>query len=426
MLTQLRVRRFTLAILFLQALVSVETFNPALSGLTQDEAVRQNGDLRPQIASLALWLLVILLSHVPRATRFPLHLKAMALPAAYLAWSASSFVWSNDPGGAMPKAVALGVTTYAAWRLATLLTVKEVFDCTYAALAVLLVASAGLALAVPEVGIVQREWQHIGNWQGMFASKQGLGMVSAVFTGIVLLRLADRRTLLDAALFVVGAACLVGSESRGAGVMAAVAVACLIVARLYRRATIIVTGAMAAVLLVAALNIAYFAATGNNAIDAFGAEINVTGRTFIWQYSIGLWSGRPWLGFGLNGFWTDPAIYDGFLRSHGWVLDNFHDGYIGVLVETGLIGFGLLLALCAKLVATVHRLLLTTPKSGRLSLEMATMFLVMFFTINLTETYLSRSTNFLALLFAFLVAKIVPAFAARIVPAPAHPMLAEA
>ena len=69
----------------------------------------------------------------------------------------------------------------------------------------------------------------------------------------------------------------------------------------------------------------------------------------------------------------------------------------------------LFLVLCCSLSMRLHRLLTATDKWRRASLEMTVVFLIMYFTINLTETYLSRSTNLLALLFAFLVSKVFQA-----------------
>ena len=409
MLTAGRARRIALCLLVLQVAVSTEMYNTAFSGLSDADAVRQAGDLRPQVASIFLWLLLATLSHLPGALRRPLDAGQVKLPALVLAWTVLSFAWGDDPAASLPKAAALLLTNYAAWRLTALVSARDMFACVYYTLAPLLVASAALALFVPEVGLVQHEWQHVGNWHGMFVSKQGLGMVSAVFMGIVLLRAADRRSWFDCALGVVGAACLIGSGSRGAGAMAAVAVACLLAARMHPRLIVLVTGVIWAELLLAAATIAYLATTGNPSIQVFGHDINFTERSFIWQYALGLWSGRPYLGFGLNGFWTNPDIYDGYLQMHGWVLDNYHSGYTSVLLETGLIGFVLLLALCFSLSMKLHRLLRETDRGSRLSLEMTVVFLIMFFTINLTETYLSRSTNFLALLFAFLVSKVFQA-----------------
>ena len=60
-------------LLALQVAVSTEMYNTAFSGLSDAEAVRQTGDLRPQIASIFLWLLLATLSHLPGALRSPLH-----------------------------------------------------------------------------------------------------------------------------------------------------------------------------------------------------------------------------------------------------------------------------------------------------------------------------------------------------------------
>lgn len=409
MLTPGRARWIALCLLVLQVAVSTEMYNTAFSGLSDAEAVRQTGDLRPQIASIVLWLMLATLSHLPGALRYPLHAGQVKLPALLLAWAVLSFTWSDEPAATMPKAAALLLTNYAAWRLTALISARDMFACVYHTLGPLLIASAALALFVPSIGLVQQEWQHVGDWHGMFVSKQGLGMVSAVFTGIVLLRMIERRSWFDCAMGMVGAACLVGSGSRGAGVMAAVAVACLLAARVHPRLIVLVTGVLWAELLLAVANIVYLVTTGNESIRLFGHDINFTERSFIWQYALSLWSGRPYLGFGLNGFWTNPDIYNGYFRLHGWVLDNYHSGYMAVLLETGLIGFMLFLVLCCNLSTKLHRLLKATDKERRLSLEMAVVFLIMFFTINLTETYLSRSTNFLALLFTFLVSKVFQA-----------------
>ncbi len=413
MLTPTRARYLALTILALVILVSMENFNIAFSGLSEEEVVRQTADLRPQLAAVSLWSLVIVLSFLPHAVQAPTQPRQMLLPAALLLWSAASVAWSDNPASAVTKAAALLITNLAAWRLSALISVRDMFACLYACLGALLAASAALVLFAPSIGIVQREWQHVGNWQGMFASKQGLGMVSAVFIAIALLRFIDRRHWFHGAMCVLGISCLLGSGSRGAGVMAVVAVSCLVLSRASRRLAVLVLAIFGIVLTLAVANILYLAVTGNRSIDLFGYDVNLTERTFIWQYALGSWLRRPLQGYGLNGFWTLPTVYYGYLREHGWVLDNYHSGYVAILVETGLAGFSIFLATSLALAVKFHRLLTTTPEAGRLSLEMAVAFLIMFFTINLTETYLLRSTNFLALLFAFLVCKIFPAAAAQ-------------
>ena len=100
--------------------------------------------------------------------------------------------------------------------------------------------------------------------------------------------------------------------------MAAVAVACLLVARACPRLIGLITGLVWAELLIATAIVTYFATTGNSSLRLLGSDINFTERSFIWQYAVQLWASRPYLGFGLNGFWTDPDRLNGYLQMHGW------------------------------------------------------------------------------------------------------------
>lgn len=316
--------------LVLQIAVAIEPYNTAFSGLSDADAVRQPDDFQPQVASIVLWLMLAILSHLPSALRHPLHAGQVKPPALLLAWTVLSFAWSDDPAATMPKAVALLLTNYAAWRLTALVSAWDIFACVHHTLACLLMASAALALFAPNVGLVQHEWQHIGNWQGMFASKQGLGVLPVAFTGIVLLRVVEWRGWFDCVMGVVGAACLFGSGSRGAGVMIAVAVACLLAARVYLRLIILVTGVLWAVLLLAVANIAYLVTMGSDFIRVLDYDINFTERSFIWQYALRLWSGRSYFGFSLNEFGTDPGIYNEYLQLYGWGVGHHRPKQIAV------------------------------------------------------------------------------------------------
>ena len=68
----------------------------------------------------------------------------------------------------------------------------------------------------------------------------------------------------------------------------------------------------------AGLLILDFYATGYDAIHIGDASIDFTERTFIWHYAISHFNDAPLLGFGINGFWTIPSIYDYFEQNHGW------------------------------------------------------------------------------------------------------------
>lgn len=399
-----RMRWLLFGLICLIAFTSIDTFNTRLTGVTDEQMVQQGGDVRWQVAAIGLWIALLMASFIPGMARSRPLTKGLVWPALLLGWVVVSPLWSDDPASGAAKALVFLITSLAAWRMASVVTVKEMLACTFYTLLVLLALSLLLAVAVPEVGLLQHDWQHEGQWKGIFATKQGLGTVSAVFLVLAFLRLSHRRNAFNLAACALGLICLIGSGSRGGGVMAAVAVASLIAVRRSARFAPLVTGILLLGLLLGILEVAYFSITGHSSIQVFGSDINLTERTFIWQYAMGLWNDRFYLGFGLNGFWTSADILSRYLNSHGWVLDNYHSGYLAIAVETGLIGLVLFSAMALSLAPRL-RFLLLHAQSNRLSLEMTAGYAIMFFTINLTETYFLRSTNFMAVLFSFLIVK---------------------
>lgn len=386
------------------AFTSIDTFNTRLTGMTDNEVVQQGADIRSQVAAVGLWVILLMASFVPGMSLSRPVTKGLVWPGLLLVWIVVSPLWSDEPAHGVEKAAAFLVSSLVAWRMTSVVTVKEMLSCTFYTLFVLLALSLLLAVAVPEVGLLQHDWQHEGQWRGMFATKQGLGAVSAVFLVLAFLRLSYRRSAFNIATCALGLSCLLGSGSRGGGVMAVVAVASLVAVRRSPRCAALVSGILLVGLVLGVLEVAYFAATGDSSIQVFGSDVNLTERTFIWQYAISHWGDRPYLGFGLNGFWTSADILSLYRSAHGWVLDNYHSGYLAITVETGLIGLALFSAMSFNLAPRL-RFLLLQARSNRMSLEMTAGYVIMFFTINLTETYFLRSTNFMAVLFTFLIIK---------------------
>ena len=386
------------------ACTSVDTFNTQLTGMTDAQVVQQGGDIRWQVVATALWIVLALVSLIPGMSLSRPITKGLVWPALLLGWVVVSPLWGDNPASGVAKALVFLITSLGAWRMASVVTAREMLACTFYTLLVLMALSLVLAIFVPQVGLLHNDWQHEGQWKGVFATKQGLGSDAAVFLMLAFLRLSHRRTVFNFATCALGLSCLLGSGSRGGGVMAVVAVASLIAVRSSPKLAWIVTGILLLALSLGISEVIYFSATGHSSIQVFGSDINLTERTFIWQYAISLWIDRPYLGFGLNGFWTSADILSRYFNLHGWVLDNYHSGYLAITIETGLVGLALFSALSFSLAPRLKFLLLRA-RSNRLSLEMTAGYIIMFFTINLTETYFLRSTNFMAVLFTFLVIK---------------------
>ncbi len=352
-----------------------------------------------QVFSILMWVLIAAASFgVPPR----LHLGPwtdLALGLAFYAFAILSVLWSDLLAASFLKSGALLVTTFAAYRLARSLSLDEIVGCVLAGLAILCTASVATVLVLPEIGIVQTG-MHEGQWSGLFESKQSLGAVGALVIFFAGYRLMTRRRWLPFLLTVsVALACVVGSGSRGAGATAVAAILFLYVVQGSPRLGRLMAFGPVAMTLVACALLGHLYATDGHYFVVFGEPIDLTQRTFIWHHALERFDANPLLGYGLNGFWSVDTILHAFMREHGWVLDNYHSGYLAILTETGLVGMALYLAWIFMFGARMARWIgRDALPPAHLNLIVAYMNLIFFF--NVTETFFLRSTNLMAVMMA--------------------------
>lgn len=363
-----------------------------------------NGNLSPQVLPLPedsnvqqyigvlCWLIIIASSYFRRTVVRVAPSWGLALALAVYAIAVVSPLWSSNPMLSLPKAAALAIVTFGVYRVTCTFPYDEIVEATFLGQLALCVASAAVAILVPDIGVL-KTWQHAGQWNGVFGTKQTLGVLAALllfFSSYLLLTpLRGWRHWFGV---VVALLCLVMSGSRGGGALAAFAVGCLHLTRMslpFARALAFAPFVMG---LLGATLIAYFVRTKSQYLVLFGAELDFTERTFIWQHALSYFLDRKWLGFGLSGFWTRPDVKDLFVERHGWFLDNYHDGYIAVAMETGGIGLALLiigaLFLGFRVVARIRR-----DGGLDLHLALALVYTCLLYFIDFTETFFLRSTN---------------------------------
>jgi exopolysaccharide production protein ExoQ len=82
-------------------------------------------------------------------------------------------------------------------------------------------------------------------------------------------------------------------------------------------------------------------------------DATFTGRTFIWDFVISEIKRYPALGWGYQSFWLVGPDAPSVLEAPGWVkgMPHAHNGYLDLMVETGLIGFATFIAF---IFATLH------------------------------------------------------------------------
>lgn len=327
---------------------------------------------------------------------------------AFYAFAVISVFWTSLNAAAIMKSLALAMTTFGAFCLITRIDMDEVVRATALGLFILVAASAFVALAVPDIGI-DHSWMHNGQWQGVYESKQTLGFVGAYLMFFACyLKMKGQGWPAFLLTFVLASTCVLASESRGAGAVALAACALLLTSmwsvicmRLYAVLPFVMC-------LLAGALIFYFYATGYDAIHVGDASVDLTERTFIWHYAISHFDDAPLLGFGINGFWTIPSIYDYFEQNHGWVLDNYHSGYIAILMETGFLGYTLFAA-SVLLFSNKVLHLISARAIDRSHCALIIGFVVLSFQTNFTETTFLRSTMFTSvLLVAFFFATCRP------------------
>ncbi|MFK4655930.1 exopolysaccharide production protein ExoQ [Bradyrhizobium japonicum] len=379
---------------------SMGTFNTAIlpAGLTYLQ----------QAVALLMWSVLIYASAFVRPRlQLAFNPDLIALLAFY-ALAVVSVLWTTLNAAAIMKSAALAMTTFGAFCMITRIDIDDVVKATSSGLFILVAASALCALAVPDIGI-DHSWMHNGQWQGVYESKQTLGFVGAYLMFFSCYRkMTGQGWLAFLVAFLLASTCVLASESRGAGAVALAACALLVTSmwsvgcmRLYAILPFVMC-------VMAGLLIVYFYATGYDAIHIGDAIVNFTERTFIWHYAISHFDDAPLLGFGINGFWTIPSIYDYFEQNHGWVLDNYHSGYIAILMETGFLGY-VLFAASVLLFSNKVLYLISARSIHRAHCALIIGFVALSFQTNFTETTFLRSTMFTSvLLVAFLLATCRP------------------
>jgi O-antigen ligase len=157
-------------------------------------------------------------------------------------------------------------------------------------------------------------------------------------------------------------------------------------------------------------------------IDILGSTIDTSSRTIIWFYGLEQLGGRELLGFGVGGFWT-PERLIAFRDVHGWVLDNFHNGYVTILIEGGVIGISLLLlALC--FIVLLYLVTIGNLRDPYVALAFG--YAAMYIIGNVVENEIGRSTSMTFIMFLATSFALRPHIERVLATAPAGPRPAAA
>ena len=312
---------------------------------------------------------------------------------AFALLALASTAWSMDPRLTLHASIALiGTMVFATW-FATRFRADEQASTVAWAIALLAVASVGMALFAPSLGV---DRLHVGAWRGVFVHKNTLGRVMALgYLACALLAVTGKRPrILIALAAILCGTVLVLSTSKTAIAIAAASTLFLALRPLIRsrRIPVAVFG-VAAVAILAMIAVAILQHPDvflpADALGHGGGEETLTGRTVLWGAVALKIAQRPWLGYGHQVFWNSgKELYVEVWRIAGWAAPTAHNGFLDTAVDFGVLGAGALLILIGRTAAQAIRYarIESNPAAAFWPLA-AVLFLVL---ANLSETAMMR------------------------------------
>lgn len=359
-----------------------------------------------QYITIAFWSIAGALSLLAfRSDRFYRPSLVVALFYLYASFSGS---WAHDPIDGLTKGAILLYVSLMIYLTSLSIDVKIFMRSMKLSAILLCLISWPIAIFRPDLG-VSYSFYHTGAWEGVFNSKQALGISGAIviFGSISELLARDVRKKFSQKMVIfvtllLGAATCFLSESRGAAFVVLFCVFLIYAGNRFIELRKISSLIPVMAFTFSSISMAWLVLSNSNHYQLGSLEINLTQRTYIWNHALTLWIDRPLLGFGINGFWNIEEVSRQFELQYGWIIPNFHSGYVAILTELGLVGY-IIFAIVTMIYSS--RLFKVASYLSEDSLtRMITLGVpLIIYSLNLTETFFARSTNFINCLFLFMM-----------------------
>lgn len=402
-----RVAAGVAGVLFAALIIGDRPFAPDVA---DKAAAVEGGNAFNRLAIFAAFVSAVplLLTHLERALRILLR----NWPGALLVlWSGVSFAWASHPDLVLRRALAMALVYLAFVGLAAAARSADDWLVPLASVfAVVTVLNVVAMLAFPAAS-----WSEIGE-TGIFDNKNGAGtmaMLAIVVLGTALAA-ARRLTLRLGLLGTIGLAWvfLLATRSKtsigvAAGMTVAAPVLYLVLSSGWPTRLAVASGAVGLGIFAA---IVYVGAGHDDAdlrLLLFG-DLTFTGRTEIWTHLLPEIARRPWLGHGFGSFWDVGARVNPILSAppEAWfmnaqLINTAHNGYLDVLLQTGLVGFVLAVAAILRCLWLLTAGAAAGSRAERVAMTGALCVAICLVLNNFLESYLFRTGDALGYLFAF-------------------------
>jgi exopolysaccharide production protein ExoQ len=338
------------------------------------------GDLPRQISYILAFIIVVGLAYSFRGKKA---LKAIPISfAIVLLWCLLSVTWAIEPGIALRRLLLTIIVVSCVMCSVDVLGTQRSLQTLWFVLAIVLIVSCVSLLFVPQAVHLpfELEGELAGDWRGLYYHKNIAGPATALSALLFYhYGLATRRWI-DWLLFATSVIFLIGTHSKSA---IGFFLASIVISTTYRQMYRTEMGRLLfRFLLVAVLLTATFAwiVAYDTIADLMTDPNSFTGRVAIWQTVFAYLQDHWLLGAGYSSFWqigeASPALS---IAYESWVgmAAHSHNGYVEILVTTGVIG--LFLAVAVFVILPVKQLLGSNTHDVDLkSLLFALVFFVVF------------------------------------------------
>lgn len=330
-----------------------------------------------------------------------------------LAYMLLSCLWSDEIFSSFKQWVRVFGTTIMSLVILTERDPREALQSIFFRTVIILIPlSVILIKYFPDLGVEYRSWNGEKFWVGAALQKNGLGRLCLFSAVFISWRLINRWTAEKEApawkyesyiglllLFFIGWM-LMGSGSNlpmtAIGVLALCVSILMSLLLINRSLGYPLFTCIAAFTVLSALSLTFMSITGvipSLGNEAIGRDTTFTGRTYIWAGLRSIASDNLILGVGYSGFWAHhhifPIVGD---------VNEGHNGYLDVLVETGIFGIVLLLIIIVSYARRANYEKAYDYPWACLKIVILFMLLIH----NFTETSLLRSSAHLWVVFIYM------------------------
>lgn len=263
-----------------------------------------------------------------------------------------SALWSQDPVRSLSNGTFYLLDTLFALCLVVSYSIEELMELCMMAGAVAGVLSLALVVTLPSVGMAGYT-RAPGAWRGLFQDRNTCAMFSVFFLSPALSFGRLGFTYKRFAYVALMALLVLKAEAVTALLVLVAYVTFLVVLRAFRRLGPR-TGVAFAMILTPPFLIGgvLLALHSGDLLQLLGRDPTLTGRTEIWAVLFRSIAKRPLLGYGFYAFWLGLAGESANeIINANWVFGYAHNGALEVVLQLGLIGLLLFLAMFSCAVA---------------------------------------------------------------------------